>query len=411
MWTVDDLAVKIREKVGELRNFDVTGVVGRVTRASSGHAYFEMVGATGARVACVAWSSSGIDAYEGEARVRVRLIDFYPPQGRCQAIVCGFESTGEGAPTPCERLMDSLRREGVLDRPRRPLPDVVSHLCIVTSSGSAAYVDMIEGVRVRWPGLRTTVVHTLVQGRHAPNAIADALRRANALAPDVIVCGRGGGSAADLEAFDAEPVARALLALDSPAVSAVGHECDHSIADAVADFRAKTPTAAIELVLHTTKADRCESLVALCKRARNAVQTALSRAIERVDGASDRVRASRRSGLLHASTRHSECRRRAWYGVRRAIERASSRRSSLSERLASSTSTMLARHSERLLLLGCQVDRVSPRAALKRGFAIMRRDDQMLRGTTTLEIGNQITVEADDGEVDVVILRKRCRIR
>ena len=409
MWTVDDFAVKIREKVGELRNVDVLGVVGRVTRASSGHAYFEMVGVKGARVGCVAWSSSGLDVHEGEARVRIRLVDFYPPQGRCQAIVCGFESTGVGAPTPAERLTDALRREGALDRPRRPLPDLIAHLCIVTSSGSAAHADMLEGVRVRWPGLKTTIIHTVVQGEQAPNSIADALRRANALNPDVIVCGRGGGSVGDLEAFDAEPVARALLALDVPVVTAVGHECDHSIADAVADVRAKTPTAAIELVLHTTKAERTETLAALRLHARNAAQNAVSHAKERLDQATSRVRTARRTRVAQARARHAELRRRTCESTRRVFERASSRRSQLCERLASLTSSTLVRHSERLVLLGLKAERVSPRAVLKRGFSIMRRDGKMLRGTSSLDVGHQITIEADDGEVDVVVLRKRCR--
>lgn len=409
MWTVDDFAVKIRQKVGELRDVDVLGVVGRVTRASSGHAYFELVGAKGARLGCVAWSSSGLDVYEGEARVRIRTVDFYPPQGRCQAVVCGFESTGVDAPSPSARLLDVLRREGALDRPRRSPPDLIAHLCIVTSSGSAAHADMLEGVRTRWPGLRTTVIHTLVQGEHAPKAIAHALGRANALTPDVIVCGRGGGSAGDLEAFDTEPVARALLALDVPVVSAVGHESDHSIADAVADVRAKTPTAAIELLLHTTKRERHETLATLHRRACDAARSAVSRANDRLSAAERRVRTFRRTWIGRAHARHAELRFRALEGARRVAERASTRRCFLRERVATSTSAALRRHAERLALLGLKAERVSPRAILKRGFALMRREDRMLRGTASLDVGDQITIEADDGNVDVVVLRKRCR--
>ena len=101
--TVDELARDVRERLGAIKNVDVIGTVGRVARPRSGHAYFELVGAS-ARMGCVAWSSSSLHVEEGEARVRVRHVDFYPPQGRCQASVSEFEATGAASATASARF-------------------------------------------------------------------------------------------------------------------------------------------------------------------------------------------------------------------------------------------------------------------------------------------------------------------
>jgi len=91
-----------------------------------------------------------------------------------------------------------------------------------------------------------------VQGREASSTITSAIELANTYAEklnlDVLIVGRGGGSLEDLQAFNEEEVARAIVASSLPIVSAVGHEIDFTIADFVADLRAPTPSAAAELL-------------------------------------------------------------------------------------------------------------------------------------------------------------------
>jgi len=246
----------------------VRGCVGKVTVTASGHTYFDLSDAS-ARVACVAWRGSSKTGHieAGLADVDVSRVDFYAPYGRCQAVVRVARAL-DGGPTEKADVLRKLHSEGIITRPRLPLPELLQHVCLITSAGSAAAGDLLSGIEQRWPGLRTTLIHTAVQGSHAPAQLATAFATARALSPlpDVIICGRGGGSESELSAFDTDAVARCFVGVDVVTVSAVGHEPDHVVTDAVADYRAKTPTAAIELVMPIALDDRVSALHALRRR-------------------------------------------------------------------------------------------------------------------------------------------------
>jgi len=98
--------------------------------------------------------------------------------------------------------------------------------------------------------VRIVVVPTPVQGAEAAPGIVEALRAVDEWGQaDVCIVGRGGGSLEDLWAFNDERVARAIRAMRTPVISAVGHEVDFTIADFVADARAATPSNAAEMAV------------------------------------------------------------------------------------------------------------------------------------------------------------------
>jgi exodeoxyribonuclease VII large subunit len=109
---------------------------------------------------------------------------------------------------------------------------------------------MLRVAQKRWPLVRLTLINTTVQGEGAAVKLANAVNYADSLAIfDIIVVARGGGSVEDLWCFNEEVLADAIFAARTPVVSAVGHEVDYSISDLVADLRAPTPSACMELVL------------------------------------------------------------------------------------------------------------------------------------------------------------------
>ena len=149
-----------------------------------------------------------------------------------------------------EQLKRKLNEEGLFDPDKKqPIPPLSRRVAIVTSPTGAAFQDFISILRRRdWRG-EVLLFGAKVQGTEAPSEILSALRAAeNFPKVDLIVMGRGGGSAEDLWAFNDEKLVRAVSACPTPVISAVGHQIDFVLTDFTADFRAETPSAAAERI-------------------------------------------------------------------------------------------------------------------------------------------------------------------
>ncbi len=232
----------------------VEGEVSRVTYHTSGHLYFTLKDERSA-ISCVMFRGNNrhlrFRLEEGLAVTVRGSISLYLPGGRYQINVLSMEPAGSGALTLAfEQLKKRLEAKGYFaSEHKKPLPPLPRHIALVTSATGAALQDMLRVARTRWPLLHITLFDTLVQGEGASASIARNIARADAIGADVIVVGRGGGSMEDLWAFNEEEVADAIYRAHTPVVSAVGHEIDFLISDFVADLRAPTPSAAMEMIL------------------------------------------------------------------------------------------------------------------------------------------------------------------
>ena len=230
----------------------VEGEVSRPTYHTSGHLYFSLKDQKSV-VKCVMFRSSlarvPFRVEDGQQVVVYGKIGVYKPRGEYQLYAYEIHPAGVGAlQLAFEQLKKKLQAKGYFDK-KRPLPAYIYKIALVTSKTGAALQDMLRVLQKRWPLVRVFVVDTLVQGKSAATDIARAVRQADSLGADVIVVGRGGGSIEDLWAFNEEIVAEAIYQAKTPVVSAVGHEIDYVISDFVADMRAPTPSAAIEMIV------------------------------------------------------------------------------------------------------------------------------------------------------------------
>lgn len=239
----------------------VEGEIVNFTAASSGHWYFNLNdGAAQIRGVCFRTSNLRIKfkPFDGvQVRVRGRLT-VYEKRGEYQLIVESLEPAGAGALMAAfEQIKAKLDREGLFAAERkRTLPLLPRRIGVVTSPTGAAIYDIINVLTRRTENVSLVLIPTRVQGESAGEEIAAAIELANAFSSgaseenkiDVLIVGRGGGSAEDLWAFNEERVARAIYGSKIPVISAVGHEVDVTIADMVADLRAPTPSAAAEIV-------------------------------------------------------------------------------------------------------------------------------------------------------------------
>jgi exodeoxyribonuclease VII large subunit len=281
--------------------------------------------------------------------------DFFEARGEFRLRALSLERFGLGDHLAAiERLKRKLAGEGIFAPERkRPLPVLPRRIGLVTGNDAAAKRDVLTAVTARFPPARVVLAETYVQGPRAAPAIVDALRRLCELEEiDVIVVARGGGSFEDLLPFSDERLVRSIASCPVPVVSAVGHEQDTPLCDLAADARASTPSVAGRLVVPD-----------------------LAQLLERLDRA--------RSGLER--------------GTRRILER---RRESLTvdhERLTRAPRLLLERRRAALEHAAGRLRALSPNATVKRGYAIVRRGDRLVRSSSDVSSGEQIEVEVADG--------------
>ena len=246
----------LEDRFGEIW---VKGEISELKRAASGHVYFTLKDEDAELSAVRFRSRSALVADAGVETGTVVLafgkLTVYEPRGRYQFIASLLQPVAAGAlQLAFEQLKAKLRDEGLFsDEHKRPLPPFPERIGVITSPHGAALHDVVSILERRWPLASIMLFPSAVQGDAAPHELRAALERAirfsaEASPLDVLIVGRGGGSAEDLAAFNDEDLARAVFDCPIPVVSAVGHESDVSILDFVADVRAATPSAAAERV-------------------------------------------------------------------------------------------------------------------------------------------------------------------
>ena len=232
----------------------VEGELSRITNHNSGHIYFTLKDADSS-IKCVMFRGNAarlkFALTEGAHVVIHGALSLYKPRGEYQINCVSAEPYGQGAlAVAFEQLKKKLEAKGYFDSARKKVfPKYPQTIVLVTSATGAALQDMQRVASQRWPLVKLIVIDVLVQGSMAAGLIANGLRYADTLKADAIIVGRGGGSMEDLWPFNEEIVADALYALNTPVVSAVGHEIDWVISDYVADLRAPTPSAAMQMLL------------------------------------------------------------------------------------------------------------------------------------------------------------------
>jgi exodeoxyribonuclease VII large subunit len=411
----------------------VTGEISKCSVAPSGHAYFNLKDQEGL-VACVVWRSTimrldvAFPLADGAAVEVAGRLNIYKERSQFQLTIDDVVPQGRGALHRLfELLKEKLRREGLFDEERkRPIPDFVSKVAIVTSRGAAALQDFITTCRRRGGHVAITVVHAPVQGESAAPALALAIARAGRLRVDVVVVARGGGSIEDLWAFNSEAVARAIAACGRPVISAVGHETDFTIADFVADKRAATPTAAAELVT----ADRFvllrriaqldvrlgRSLARAVVHARERFRRALDELMRAPDafigGVAQMVddlaagvrRGDPRKQLAEGHRRIAEALARAHAAGPRAIERARSRAGSAHALLNSGFERVVTARRNAFDVNNARLITLGPRATLARGYAIVHdARDRVLSDAAATAAGERIGVTLRRGGLTATV--------
>ncbi len=232
----------------------VEGELSRVTFHNSGHIYFTLKDENSTIKAVIFKANATKLKFQLQEGLKVVLdgaVTLYKPRGEYQMNCFTIQPSGYGAlALAYEQLKNRLSNQGYFDLSRKKeLPKFPKKIALITSATGAALQDMLRVANGRYRALEIDIYDVLVQGDSAAPSIVKAINLADAKGYDVIVVGRGGGSIEDLWAFNEEIVADAIFRARTPMVSAVGHEIDWVISDFVADLRAPTPSAAMQMIL------------------------------------------------------------------------------------------------------------------------------------------------------------------
>lgn len=356
---------------------------------------------------------------QGESVVVTGRMETFTRNGSLTLTASTIEPVGAGAVAAMiAQTRDRLRAEGILDRPRRPLPTFPKKVGLVCGNDAAVLHDIRSVLERRFAGFPLVVVEV---SQSSPESIIEGLEAiVSDVDVEVVILARGGGDATQLLPYSNEFLCRAVAGCRVPVVSAIGHEIDRPLCDEVADVRAATPSVAASLVIPERSA-----LEARLSEARDGSWSAFVRLSERARTRTDYVGQGIRSGpgpQLDAARAALEAVR--WDGaLDRRIE--STRRdlggfrlydlmgarhalavsSVVSGGQRASVPPMVQPLRTQLESLRAQIESLSPEQVLMRGFSIVRSAyGDVVRDSRQVASGDRLTVQVASGTIEVTVV-------
>lgn len=364
-----------------LSRISVQGEVSNCKYHTSGHIYFTLKDQFGTLSAVMfAGQQKGLAfrMQEGQRVVVKGSVDVYERDGKYQLYAKEITLDGTGDLfARFRKLRDELEEMGMFaPEYKQPIPRYAATVGIVTASTGAAIRDIINIAARRNPYVQLILCPALVQGEGAAASIVRGIKTLDAMKPDILIVGRGGGSIEDLWAFNEEAVARAIFECETPVIAAVGHETDVTIADYVADLRAPTPSAAAELAVFDYR--QFEEQLYAC---RTALDRELQQKLERLR---DRIK-------LY------ELRVQRYHPERRINERRQ-RLADMEEQLRNLLQQRLIKTKHRMELLAGRLHGLSPLEKISGGYGfITDAKNRRIDSVKKLTPGDVVTVRLSDG--------------
>ena len=412
MLTVSQLNTYIKSVFDQdyrLRNILVTGEISNFTEARSGHLYMTLKDDKSALKAVMFRGSAVRLKFRPENGMKVIAfgsVSVYEAGGQYQMYLSDLQPDGLGSLNLAfEQLKEKLANEGLFDPARKkPLPVYPKRIGVVTSPTAAAFQDICNVLRRRWPMAEVVLSPTLVQGVDAPAQIASALQLLDRAGVDVIIAARGGGSMEDLWAFNDEAVARTVAACETPVVSGVGHETDFTIIDFVSDLRAPTPSAAAELCTPDWF-EESDRVLAFGNHMRSLLQN-------RLNGERTRLQNLETSNVLRSfdslvnekRLKIDQLTERMGRYVAEQTRREGMRLDRAAIRLDHAMTDRVNAERSRLSKAAAKMEAFDPFAVLARGYSIAETDEgKLVKTVGDVRKNDKLTVRVSDGTIHAVV--------
>lgn len=376
-----------------LGNISVTGEISNLKFHSSGHVYFSLKDEA-SRINCFLAADNvrhiRYELSEGMEIVVDGYIYLYERGGSYSINVQNIEVAGAGALSIAfENLKNKLLSEGIFDEAhKKPLPFFPHNIAVVTSDTGAAVRDIVKIIKSRNNIVNVYICPVLVQGPNAAADISSMIDELNETMPqlDIIITGRGGGSAEELWAFNEETVARSIYNSKIPVISAVGHETDFTIADFAADKRAETPTAAAVMAVPDIS-----QLQLTCSDLADKLDAAISSFIEMKQITLEGMNSDNLTLWINNS-----------------LQLYSLRLDGLYSDIAGSADSIIYDNTNNITKLRETLDNLNPERILAMGYcAVSDKNGRLVSSALALEANDEVTITVSDGSAEAQIISVR----
>lgn len=356
---------------GEISNFTL--------HKASGHMYFTLKDEISS-IKCVmfAGKAAGLTfmPYSGQSVIVRGGVNVYERDGANQIYVSEIIEKGQGElAIAFEKAKRELEAGGYFDK-KRPIPKQPKKVCLITAEKGAALQDMLNIIARRRPILEVVLIPATVQGAYAPATLINGIEAAQTTGADLIIVGRGGGSAEDLSCFNDIGYAKALYNSEIPTISAVGHETDFTISDFVADLRAPTPSAAAEIATSVTCDDLSEHIELTYDRLSDIVHS-------QIEGYEQ---------LIDSYQRHI-----AAYSPIKRLERLLRELELLDNRVKASVTGHIRSNEALIESYTDKIEALSPVNVLRRGYSAVTVNGRNVGSINEMSVGDNAEIQMSDG--------------
>ena len=363
---------------GEISNFKAH---------TRGHFYFTLKDET-SRISAIMYASNTskikFTPADGMKVLVTGKISVFEANGAYQIYVSDMLEDGIGnLYVAFEQLKAKLAKEGLFDlNKKKAIPKMPERIGVITASTGAAIRDIVSTIQRRFPISEIYLFPSLVQGPNAAVDIVKQIDRAKDYNLDTLIVGRGGGSIEDLWPFNEEIVARAIFACPIPTISAVGHEIDFTISDYVADLRAPTPSAAAELAV-----PNIDDVKYTIEQYENQYKVLLKRKVQLMRAKFDMIMENKsfKNPLL-------------------IVENKTLLLDKLEKEIIDLFKNIIQRKEAKFNELVVGLDALSPLKTLLRGYSIVEKDDKVVKSASDLNVGDNIKIILNDGNVNANII-------
>jgi len=433
--TVTQLTRYIKYKVDNDSNLNrvcLKGEISNFKAHSRGHLYFTIKDEN-TRINAIMFASNAnklkFEPMDGMKILVIGKVSVYEATGGYQIYVTDMIEDGIGnLYIEFEKLKKKLELEGLFDpTKKKKIPKIPRKIGVITAPTGAAIRDILSTIKRRWPIAETILFPSLVQGKEAAVDIVRNIERTKDFDLDVLIVGRGGGSIEDMWCFNEEIVARAIYALDVPVISAVGHEIDFTICDFVSDLRAPTPTGAAEMAVpnvadfynylqqiyirlnkgtnNIIKIKR-DSLNSLCnsyvlKNPMNiymALEQKFDNLLERLElNIYNNINVNKER-LNNIKTSYILNNPQVLYRNKKDTY------NNIIKQLKQSLDNEIKAYDKEYYILLNKLETLNPLATIKRGYAITRKDNKVIKSVKELKKDDMLEIELSDGIVKSIVL-------